>query len=98
MHAAVERAARALALAPAGERGTAGKHLMRVVNQLVSMQLLHMNHEETVVNAVLWGAFGDAELVAMRTRSVERIPDHRHAEWRAVLVPVVDPAERRVLG
>jgi hypothetical protein len=98
VHGAVERAARALALAPEGERGVAGKHLLQVVNQLVSMQLLHMNHEETVVNAVLWGAYGDAELLAMRVRSIERIPEHRHAEWRAVLVPAVDPAERRVLG
>jgi hypothetical protein len=98
VHAAVERATRALTLAPEGERGIAGKHLMRVVNQLVSMQLLHMNHEETVVNAVLWGAFGDAELLAMRGRSLERLSEHRHAEWCAVLVPVVDPTERRVLG
>ena len=98
VHAAVLRAARALALAPDGERGTAGKHLMRVVNQLVSMQLLHMNHEETVVNAVLWGAYGDAELLAMRGRSVARLPEGRHAEWRSVLVPVVDPTERAVLG
>lgn len=98
VHAAVERAARSLALAPEGERVYAGKHLMRVVNQLVSMQLLHMNHEETVVNAVLWGAYGDAELVAMRNRTVARIPDARHAEWRAVLAPAVDPAERLVLA
>lgn len=98
VHGAVERAARALTLAPEGERSIAGKHLMRVVNQLVSMQLLHMNHEETIVNAVLWGAYGDAELLAMRRRSVEKIPEARHAEWRAVLVHVVDPAERRVLG
>lgn len=98
VHAATGRAARALALAPEGERGEAGKHLLRVVNQLVSMHLLHMNHEETVVNAVLWGAFGDGELLAMRARIAERIPGPRHAEWRAVLVPAVDPAERLVLG
>lgn len=98
VHAAVLRAARAVALAPEGERGTGGKHLMRAVNQLVSMQLLHMNHEETTVNAVLWGAFGDSDLIAMRGRIVARIPDDRHAEWRSVLVPAVDPTERAVLG
>jgi hypothetical protein len=74
VHAAVLRSARALAMARDDERGVTGKHLMRVINQLVSMQLLHMNHEETVVNAVLWGAFGDAELLAMRTRIAESAP------------------------
>jgi len=98
VHAAVERAARALAMAPEGDRIVSGKHLMRVVNQLVSMQLMHMNHEETIVNAVLWGAYGDGELLAMRGRIVERIPDDRHAEWQAVLIPAVDPTERLVLG
>ena len=98
VNAAVERSARALAMAREGERGVAGKHLMRVVNQLVSMQLLHMNHEETVVNAVLWGAYGDAELRAIRGRITARISGDRHAEWRSVLRPAVDPVERLLLG
>lgn len=98
VHGVVERAARMLALAPPRQRGVAGKHLMHVVNQLVSMQLLHMGHEETVVNAVLWGAFGDGELLAIRGRIVERIPERRLADWHAILVRAVDPAERLVLG
>jgi hypothetical protein len=58
-----------------------------------------MEREETLANAVLWGAVGDAELVTIRTRILARVSDARHAEWRAILTPVVNSTERAlVLG
>ncbi len=97
VHHAVERAARALALAPDGDRRPAATALSRMLNQLVSLHLIHMNHEETVVNAVLWGALGDPDLVAIRERIVGGIPSERYSQWRDVLAPALDPAERALV-
>src|SRR5690606_6484439 len=46
----VSLAAEALALADLSQRTRAGAQLLRVVNHLVAVHLLHMNREETEVN------------------------------------------------
>jgi hypothetical protein len=98
-HHEVERAVRTLALAAPTERGVPGGELVRAMNRLTAGHLVHMEREETLANAVLWGAVGDAELVTIRTRILARVSDARHAEWRAILTPVVNSTERAlVLG
>ena len=95
----VERAADALALANLSLRVEAGAQLARMINHLVAVQLIHMNREETEVNAALWAGLGDGELDAIRTRSREAIPPARHREWLELLATAVNPVEHRlVLG
>lgn len=91
----VERAADALALADLSARPAKGAQLVRVVNHLIAMQLVHMNREETEVQAALWAAFDDRELAMLRTRVIESIPPARHAEWMKILAPALSPMERQ---
>ena len=98
-HHEVCRAVRRLGLAPPSGRRSQGQELLRLLNHLTAKQLLHMNYEETVINAVLWGGFGDPELEEARARIHRRVKADRLAEWGAVLAPVLDPPERAlVLG
>lgn len=94
----VELAADALALTDLSQRPVAGGQLVRVVNHLVAVQLLHMNREETEVNATLWAGKSDIELGAIRTRMAGSLPRERFAAWRAVVEPALNPVERMLLG
>jgi hypothetical protein len=72
----VSRAMRALGLAGSRARGVQRLKLVRAMNLLTAKYLAHAHDEETVVNAVLWGAFGDPDLLAIRermTRPKERV-------------------------
>ena len=73
------------------------RDLLRAVNTLTVKWLGHLEHEETVGNAVLWGALGDPDLEDLRRRLVARIaPEHR-LEWRTILDAVLSEAERASL-
>lgn len=86
-------AAEALQLADLSQRPIAGAQLVRVINHLVAVQLLHMNREETEVMATLWAGRGDAELAAIRDRSAGSLPSERRAAWAAILIPALNPTE-----
>jgi hypothetical protein len=70
-HHEVARAIRNVGLAAPAERALHGRELLRAINHLTAKYLVHLNHEETVVTAVLWGALGDRELVAIRNRILD---------------------------
>lgn len=93
-HHEVARRARALALAPPHERSIANKQLLGALNRMTGRYLAHLDHEETTVNAVLWGALGDHELATIRKRIVESMSMARREEWRTILDRVVGPDER----
>lgn len=90
----VERAAHELATASPSERPDVGAQLVRLVNHLVAVQLVHMNREETEVNAALWEGLGDPELADIRGRILGAIPADRMTEWQALMVPALSPVER----
>jgi hypothetical protein len=94
----VELAAEALALTDLSQRPTAGAQLVRVVNHMIAVQLLHMNREETEVNATLWAGLSDVDLGAIRARVTRSIPSERMALWLAILQPAVNPVERLQLA
>jgi hypothetical protein len=93
----VELAADALALADLSNRVTAASQLARVINHLVAVQLIHMNREETEVNATLWAGSSDAELVAIRTRLRDTLAPERQAEWMQIIGPALNPVEHRLV-
>ena len=93
----VQRAADALALAELSARAEQGAHLARVINHLVAVQLVHMNREETELNAVLWAKFSDAELIAIRNRVKSTQTAERQAEWTKIVGPALNPVERRLM-
>jgi hypothetical protein len=94
---AVRRHARALTLARAGERGTPCRQLHQAVNDYTVRCLAHLHHEETVVNATLWGALGDRDLLERQRQIVALVGAERCSEWRAILEPAVSEAERASL-
>jgi hypothetical protein len=94
----VQLAADALALTDLSQRPTAGAQLVRIVNHLVAVHLLHMNREETEVNATLWAGRSDVELGTLRTKIAGSLPSERQALWAQILEPALNPVERRQLG
>jgi hypothetical protein len=94
----VALAAEAVALADLSQRNIAGPRLIRAVNHLVALQLLHMNREETEVNATLWAGRSDADLASLRERLRGGLSRDRHAEWLAVVTPAMNPVERKLVG
>jgi hypothetical protein len=91
-------AADALSLADLSQRPVAGAQLVRVLNHLVAVQLLHMNREETEVNATLWAGLDDAALASLRTRMAGSLPRERFAEWMAIVRPALNPTEITMAG
>jgi len=94
----VQLAADALALTDLSQRPTAGAQLVRVINHFVAVHLLHMNREETEVNATLWAGRSDLELGALRAQIAGSLPTERRALWAQILEPAMNPVERRQLG
>jgi hypothetical protein len=94
----VALAADAVAIADLSTRPVAGAHLVRVVNHLVAVQLIHMNREETEVNYVLWDGRTDTDLVALRGAMTQSLPNERRAEWMAIMLPALSPVEQRLIG
>lgn len=94
----VELAADALAVTDLSQRPAAGAQLVRVLNHLVAVQLLHMNREETEVNATLWAGRSDVELGALRATMAGTLPRERLALWAEILEPALNPVERRQFG
>ena len=92
-----ERAAHALALADLAGRAEAAAHLLRLLNHLTAVHLVHMNREETEASAALWAGMADGELAGLRVRIQASIPPDRHAEWLAILGPALSPQERRLV-
>ncbi len=92
------RTMRTLAMTVAADRGPSGKELLRLLNVLTAKHLMHMDREETLGNAVLWGGYGDPELHAIRARIEARIKPERNKEWGAIIAPVLDPKERALMA
>ena len=67
----VERSIVALEQADLAARVSAGANLLRVINHLVSVQLVHMNREETEIMATLSAGLKDPDLGALRIRMAE---------------------------
>jgi hypothetical protein len=95
----VERAMATLEQSDLAARGDAGANLIRVINHLVSVQLVHMNREETEIMATLWAGMVDPDLGALRMRMADSLPAERRLVWRGLLEGSISPVERRlVLG
>jgi hypothetical protein len=95
----VERAMAALEQSDLAGRGEAGANLLRVINHLVSVHLMHMNREETEIMATLWAGMVDPDLGALRMRMADSLPAERRLVWRGLLEGSISPVERRlVLG
>jgi hypothetical protein len=86
-----------LACADIEGRGPVGAQLSRLLNRLTAAQLSHMHREETEVNEVLWAAYEDADLTAIRGRLVGSIPRDRYAEWMTMIAPALNPVERSLV-
>jgi hypothetical protein len=90
----VERAVMSLDIAPPEERSPHMRELRQALDHFAVKCLSHLSHEETVVSAVLWGAFGDPQLVAVHDRIVARLGEKRVSEWCEILDPVLAPSDR----
>lgn len=84
-------ALRALPSAPAALRFY--RHLARFVGE----NFEHMHVEESVHNAALWAAYGDAELIHVHQRILASIEPAEMALVLRWMVPALSPAERAAM-
>jgi hypothetical protein len=75
-------------------RATALKRLYAALALFVADNLQHMHVEETAHNAVLWGAYTDAELMAIEQAIVGSIPPAEMAEVLRWFMPALNAPER----
>lgn len=75
-------------------RGAALDRLYRALALFVADNFQHMQIEETAHNAVLWAAYGDAELLAIEQAIVASIPPAAMAEALHAFFPALHAGER----
>ncbi len=86
-----------LEIATPAERLSLGARLHERVWLLLAEHARHMQVEESRANRVLYANLSDEELAAIHGRIVGSIPPARIAEWMAILLPALSPAERAAL-
>lgn len=62
----------------------AGNELLQAFNSFLAFNVEHMKKEETMINAVLWQYYSDAELLQMTRKIVASIPIEQniaHSAW-----------------
>lgn len=73
---------------------TAALHLYRQYALFVAENLVHMQHEETVLNARLWAACSDAELMDVHQRLLASIPPAEMGQVLPIMLPALCPQQR----
>jgi len=76
------------------QRHNAALRLYRGLALFVAENFQHMQVEETAHNAVLWGRYTDAELLAIHDALVASIPPQEMMAVMRWLVPFMNPMER----
>ena len=97
-HSEVELCADDLELAAPDQRREVCAQLVRLLNLLIVQYLAHMGRKEVEANAALWATHTDEQLAALQRRQVSSIPPERYTQWMLVIVPAVDPVDRRSLA
>jgi len=92
--AALEDAARSLEQVAGEARAAAALGLYRALALFVAENFEHMHVEETDINALLWEAYDDAELVAVERSIVASIPPAEAMVVARWMLPALDAAER----
>ena len=92
--AALEEAARGLEQTAGEARAAASLGLYRAVALFVAENFEHMHVEETAMNALLWEAYDDAELVAIERAIVASIPPAQAMVVARWMLPALGAAER----
>jgi hypothetical protein len=78
-------------------RAAACSRLYRALALFVADNFQHMDHEETAHNAVLWGHYSDAELLAIEQALVASIPPQAMFEALHWLLPALNAPERAAM-
>lgn len=79
------------------ERAALGRRLEDRFGRLIAALLVHLAHEESDVNRVLWARYDDAALAEMRSRMDALLEPERRREWSALVLSALSPSERRSL-
>jgi len=103
-HAGHEQAIAALAAGtaqlmacPRERRAQVAHALYKHLALFVAHNFEHMHQEETAHNAVLWAAYGDAELMAIEQAIVASIPPDAMAEALHWFIPALHAGERAAM-
>lgn len=89
--------ANTLRLAMPHERADLAAQLYQQFAHFVGDNLLHMHTEETVINALLWSAYTDEELLALHDRLLASIPPAEMFEALAMMARALNPRELSAL-
>jgi hypothetical protein len=92
--AALRRHVEHLARATAPTRERAAADLYRDLAVFVGENLVHMQQEETLHNAVLWETHTDAELVAIENAIKAHVPQAKMPRVLRWMLPAATPAQR----
>ena len=87
----------ALFKTPVAQRAGAVHALYQQLSLFVAHNFEHMQHEETVHNAVLWAHYSDAELAGIEGALVASIPPDEMMVCLRWMVPFMNPAERTTM-
>jgi hypothetical protein len=90
----LEALARRLETASGPERASLGRKVHERLLRLVAEHIVHMEHEESDGNRLLWAHRTDDELRALQARIRATIPPARAAAWLAVMLPALSLPER----
>ncbi len=93
----LEAAALAVEAANGAQRAAAMRRLYALLGHFVADNYAHMHVEETQNNTVLWAAYSDAELIALKDRLVAAIPPQDNMAFLRWMAPSLSPAERAQL-
>lgn len=97
--ASLEDATQALRAAgvAGAQRAALAQRLYRQLALFVAENFVHMNHEETAHNAVLWSAYSDAQLAALDGRIVASLPPQELTSTLRWMARALTPQELRAL-
>jgi hypothetical protein len=93
----IEAAASAVETRAGAQRAAAMQRLYAQLGHFVGENYTHMQVEETHNNGVLWSAYSDEELLALKLQLIASIPPEVNMAFLRWMAPSASPAERAEL-
>ncbi|MFH4965021.1 hemerythrin domain-containing protein [Gaetbulibacter sp. M235] len=93
----VEDIAKQIKIIQSNPNQTAGVVYFNTINGFISRYLLHMEMEEKEINAIIWKAFSDEEIMAWHGQVMSTLTPDQIMLWFKYIVPALNPMEQSIL-
>ncbi|MEX2694012.1 hemerythrin domain-containing protein [Rhizobium mongolense] len=74
-----------------------GRKLYLAFAAYIADDFAHMHEEETVTGPLLWRNFTDDEMLGIEMRIIASLPPEKSMAFMRIMIPAINPAERRAL-